>query len=116
MQNNRTYVRQTIIIYSFKFKWNHNFDICLQIEQVFTQVFGYVCNVESISQDSVSQAEDGSVTTTAVTHFIDESKDEPVLASVIQGYKLKWNSMMRLIYTKIFLFLGLALIIIRRQS
>ena len=56
----------------------------MQIANIFTDVYGYLCNIEDISNGD--KQEDGNPTTNVLSHFIDEANEEPVLSSEIEAW------------------------------
>ena len=57
----------------------------MQIANIFTDVLGYLCNIEVISNEEMEIDGIPTTVTKLLSHFIDEAKEEPVLSSDIEA-------------------------------
>ena len=57
---------------------------CLQVADIFSEVYHLQCNIESITTVTEAAADDPM--TSVLSHFVDVDLQQPVLSSVIEGY------------------------------
>ena len=58
----------------------------MQIQSIFTDVYGYRCNIEAIDQTVDENGSEIGSMTTVKTHFVDLEKNEPIEAREITRF------------------------------